>query len=255
MLEQQNLFDFVINFQLNVFPKLLLWTVIDEFEIAKRNKIRWKLKKVSKVLLFPKHFSRWTLVTCRLTSFFAKSSWKFLPENWKPLWECTNWKTSRKRAFSLVDDGLELISQNRFPSLFQTTYKDKKFWETFSWSLHANTRAKRLFNASWKNGHSMNFPQPFFSKSLLICGVLITHVNTSQNFLSWNHKTSINKYFRKEVIPKYAFELVQKLVWEHHQKEFRSESRKTLGNFLPKNFTEHLDINFEKFCRRTSAST
>ena len=46
LLEEQILFDFVINVQLKVFPNITLWTVMDQFEIAKRKKFRQKLKKL-----------------------------------------------------------------------------------------------------------------------------------------------------------------------------------------------------------------
>ena len=196
------------------------------------------------------------MVTCMLTIFLLKEAESFEPENSKPLREETIWKTSRKkRVFRFVEAGFQLISQNRFQSLFQTTYKYIKVWERFSWYLHANTRTNRFFNASWKNRHSISFLQHFFQRNLFACGIHFTHVNTSQKFLSWNRKTSIKKHFPKKVILECAFELVQKLVWEHHQKNFGSESGKTLGIFLPKNFTEHLDVNFEKTCWWTSAST
>ena len=180
-----------------------------------------------------------------LTTFFAERSWKFLARKPKTSPRGNNLKNIAEPSFWVRRGWFSAPKPNRFQSLFQTTYKYIKFWETFSSYLHANTRTNPFFNASWENRHSISFLQHFFRRNLFASGIHFTHVNTSQKFLSWNRKTSIKKHFPKKVILECAFELVQKLVWEHHQKNFRSESGKTLGIFLPKNFTEHLDVNFE----------
>ena len=84
LLEEQILFDYVINVQLKVFPDLTLWTVMDQFEIAKPKKVSAKAQKTSNLLLFPKHFSGsdglYWHVGWRL---FAETSWRFLARNHK----------------------------------------------------------------------------------------------------------------------------------------------------------------------------
>ena len=84
LLEQHFLVDFVNNYQLKKFPNLTLSTVLDQFEIAKWNKVRWKLKKTSTFLLLPKHFYGRTLLTCKLTSFLLKAAELFWPEITEP---------------------------------------------------------------------------------------------------------------------------------------------------------------------------
>ena len=135
--------------------------------------------------------------------------------------------------FGLVDSGFHVISENRFPWLFQSTYKHMKFWEYFSWSFLAVTSANWLPNASWKNFRLIKNAKQFSIKNLLLCGVHFLHDHTS-HFFCWsrNHKNSIRNEFPKKNIQKCAFGLVYNLVWQQHQKNFRSGFRNILWIFF-----------------------
>ena len=120
LLEQQLLFDFVTSFQLKVFPNLLLWTVMNQFEVDKRNKLQWMLKRLPNVHFFQKSFP---VVLCWhvVWPLFSWSKLIVSGQISQDLCQKTLiWRKLRKTDLGLVKSGFELISENRFLSLFQT---------------------------------------------------------------------------------------------------------------------------------------
>ena len=147
----------------------------------------------------------------------------------------------------MVEAGFELISQNPFPSLFQTTYKYIKFWESFSWSLLVNTRENRFLNASLKSVIPLIFHSIFSEGYCLHVEFISLMYTPAKKFCLEISRLPSKDIFQKSH-PEMCIWGCSKVSLGTPKKKFRSECRNTLDIFLPENFTEHLQLKFEKTC-------
>ena len=148
MLEQQFLFDFVISFQLNVFSNILIWPAENLTWDCQTKQISMKAEKFSKCWLFSKQYSRWTLLTRRLTNFYLKQANGFWPEITRPLSENTNLEKNPEKSFRFGRNWFWDHQRKSFFLIVPINSKDMKFWEISSKSLLAKTRAKLNLNAT-----------------------------------------------------------------------------------------------------------